>query len=166
MKKLIFLVLLLTIFSCGTKTNNPISDTEKEKIQGEVKEVANAFFEACDQVNFDKAIEPFYDSPDFVYTYNGSILSYKDCVDIFKPSFGTQINQKNTILDEKYAFLDNSTVLYTANFKIISNFKDCHSTLADPAALLLIFKKIDDKWRIIYGAESTVEKILSSESSK
>ena len=68
MKKLTFLVLLLTIFSCGTKTNNPISDTEKEKIQGEVKEVANAFFEACDQVNFDKAIEPFYDSPDFVYT--------------------------------------------------------------------------------------------------
>jgi hypothetical protein len=69
-------------------------------------------------------------------------------------------------LDEKYAFLDNFTVLYTANFKIISNFKDGHSTLADPAALLLIFKKIDDKWRIIYGAESTVEKILSSESSK
>ena len=166
MKKLIFLVLLLTTFSCGTKTNNPISATEKEKIQGQVKEVVNAFFTACDEVNFDMAMAPFYDSPDFVYTYNGSILSYKDCVDIFKPSFSTQINQKNTILNEKYAFLDNSTVLYTANFKIVSNFKDGHSTLADPAALLLIFKKINEKWRIIYGAESSVEKNITSVSSK
>jgi hypothetical protein len=166
MKKLIFLVLLLTTFSCGTKTNNPISDTEKEKIQGQVKEVVNAFFTGCDQVNFEMAIAPFYDSPDFVYTYNGSILSYKDCVDVFKPSFSTQINQKNTILNEKYAFPDNNIVLYTANFKIISNFKDGHSTLANPAALLLIFKKIDNKWRIIYGAESSVEKSLSDVSSK
>ena len=166
MKKLIFLVLLLTTFSCGTKTSNPISDTEKEKIQGQVKEVVNAFFTACDQVNFDMAIAPFYDSPDFVYTYNGSILSYKDCVDIFKPSFSALINQKNTILNEKYAFLDNSTVLYTTSFKFISNYKDGHSTLADPAALLLIFKKIDDKWRIIYGVESTVEKSIANESSK
>jgi hypothetical protein len=166
MKKLIFWAMLLTTFSCGTKTNNPISDTEKEKIQGQVKEVAHAFFTACEQVNVDMAIAPSYDSPDYVWIYNGNILTYKDCVDTFKPYFSSQINQKYTILSEKYAFLDNSTVLYTVSFKNVVNFKDGHSTVADPAALLLIFKKIDGKWRIIYGADSQVEKNIASVSSK
>jgi hypothetical protein len=163
--RLIFLVLLIVSFSCGTN-NKPVSDAQKEKIKGEVKEVVNTFFKGGEEVNFDMAIEPFLDSPDFVYIYNGSTLSYKDCVDAFKPLFSTQINQKFTIVDEKYAFLDNSTVLYSTNFKGISNFKDGHSSLADPVAMLLILKKIDNKWKIIYGVESSVEKNVPSETSK
>jgi hydroxymethylpyrimidine pyrophosphatase-like HAD family hydrolase len=163
--KLIFMLLLIVCFSCGTN-NKPVSDAQKEKIKGEVKEVVNTFFKGGEEVNFDMAIEPFLDSPDFVYIYNGSTLSYKDCVDAFKPLFSTQINQKFTIVDEKYAFLDNSTVLYTTNFKGISNFKDGHSSLADPVAMLLILKKIDNKWKIIYGVESSVEKNVPSETSK
>ena len=163
--RLIFMLLLIVCFSCGTN-NKPVSDAQKEKIKGEVKEVVNTFFKGGEEVNFDMAIEPFLDSPDFVYIYNGSTLSYKNCVDAFKPLFGTQINQKFTILDEKYAFLDNSTVLYTTNFKGISNFKDGHSSFADPVAMLLILKKINGKWKIIYGVESSVEKNVPSETSK
>jgi hypothetical protein len=40
--KLIFLVLLIACFSCGTN-NKPVSDAHKEKIKGEVKEIVNAF---------------------------------------------------------------------------------------------------------------------------
>jgi hypothetical protein len=53
-------------------------------------------------------------------------------VDAFKPLFGTLLNQKVTIVDEEYAVLDKSTVLYTTNCKSLMNFKDGHSTLADP----------------------------------
>ncbi len=41
--RLIFLVLLIVCFSCGTN-NKPVSDAQKEKIKGEVKEVVNTFF--------------------------------------------------------------------------------------------------------------------------
>ena len=163
--KLVFLLLLIVCISCGTN-NKTVSDAQKEKIKGEVKDVVNTFFKGCDEVNFDMVMGTCFDSPDFVYIYNGSTLSYKDCVDAFKPLFSTQINQKNTIVDEKYAFLDNYTVLCTINFKGISNFKDGHSSLADPVAMLLIFKKIDGKWKIIYGVESSIEKNVASESSK
>ena len=64
--KLIFLVLLIVCFSCGTG-NKPLSDAQKEKIQGEVKEVANKFIKGCEELNFDMVIEPLFDSPDFIY---------------------------------------------------------------------------------------------------
>jgi uncharacterized protein (DUF2147 family) len=87
-------------------------------------------------------------------------LSYKEVVDAFKPLFGTLLNQKVTIVDEEYAVLDKSTVLYTTNCKSLMNFKDGHSTLADPEAMLFTFKKINNRWRVIYVVDSYVEKTV------
>jgi len=164
--KLLFWILLIAVLSCCTSANKPVSDAEKKIIKREVKKIVNIFFTGCEQVNFDMTMETINDSPEFRYIYNGNVLSYNDCVADFKPLFKAQINQKYTILDEKYGILDNSTVLYTANFKSISNYKDGHSILVDPGAILLVFKRIDIKWQIIYGVESTVEKSVISEGVK
>jgi hypothetical protein len=162
--KLIFLVMLIACISCGTN-NKPVSDAQKEKTKGEVKEVVNTIFKGCEEANFDMATESWFDSPDFVLINNGMTLSYKEVVDAFKPLFGTLLNQKVTIVDEKYVILDNSTVLYTTNCKSLMNFKDGHSTLADPEAMLFMFKKINNRWRVNYVVDSYVEKSVPSESS-
>jgi hypothetical protein len=156
--KLIFLVFLLTTFSCGTKTSNPISDAEKDKIKIEVKEVVTTFFKGCEEVNFDLAMKPLLDSPDFIYINNGRAFSYKECVAIFKPVFGTFKNQKITIIDEKYAFPDESIVLYTNSCTSLTNYKDDHAVLQDPTVMLFIFKKINNTWKAIYVVESFIEK--------
>ena len=90
--KLIFLVLLIVCFSCGTN-NKPVSDAQKEKIKGEVKEVVNTIIKGCEEANFDMALEPFLDSPDFVYIVNGKTFSYKELMDM-KPFFNALLNQK------------------------------------------------------------------------
>ena len=163
--RFIVIVLLIACYSCGTN-NKPVSDAQKEKIKGEVKEVANAMFKGCEEANFEMATEPWLDSPDFVLINNGMTLSYKEVVDAFKPLFGTLLNQKITIVDEEYTVLDKSTVLYTTNCNSLMNFKDGHSTLADPEAMQFTFKKINKKWKVIYAADSYVEKSVPSESSK
>ena len=163
--KLIFLVLLLVNFSCRT-TNKPVTDAEKDKIKGQVKELVNTFFKGCEEVNFDMAMKPWLDSPDFVYINNGYALNYKGVVDAMGPLFKALLNQKITIADEKYAFLDKSTVLYTTNCKSLSNYKDGHAILQDPTVMLIIFKKIKNEWKAIYSVESYVEKNVTSESSK
>ena len=156
--RFILLVLLIVCISCGTN-NKPVSDAQKEKIKGEVKEVVNTFIKGCEEVNFDKAIEPFLDSPDFVDLVNGKTLSYKELM-AMKPNFNTLLNQKCTIVDEKYAFLDKSTVLYTADSKWSSNYKDGHSSISDPEVFMFIFKKINSRWKIVSYADSFVEKIV------
>lgn len=154
--KLTFLVLLLACFSC--ETGKTVSDAEKEKIKGEVKDVVNAIIKGCEEANFDLAIEPFQNTPDFNYIVNGSILSYQDVVKGMKPMFDLLTNQKVTTVEEKYSFLDKSTVLYTSNSKWEMNYKDGHLVLADPMAWFLLFRKIDNNWKVVYGVESYVEK--------
>jgi hypothetical protein len=157
--RFILLVLLIVCISCGTN-NKPVSDAQKEKIQGEVKEVVNTIFKGAEEANFEMATEPWLDSPDFVLINNGMTLSYKEVVDAFKPLFGTLLNQKVTIVDEEYAVLDKSTVLYTTNCKSLMNFKDGHSTLADPEVMQFMFKKINNRWKVIYAVDSYVEKTV------
>jgi hypothetical protein len=153
--RLVFLVMLIACFSCDTN-NKPVSDAQKEKIKGEVKEVVNTIFKGCEEANFDMAIEPWLDSPDLVFIYNGVTLGYKETVDAMKPLFSTLINQKVTIIDERYAFLDKSRVIYTTNCTFLENYKDGHSTLSDPMAMQFTFKKINNEWKVIYGVESSV----------
>jgi len=164
--KLLVWVLLIASLSCCTSTEKPVSDAEKSIIKKEVKKIVNIFFTGREEAKFNLLMSKFYDSPDFRYIYNGDILTYDDCLAGFKPLFKNQINKNDTILNEKYAVLDNSTVLYTAKIKSVTNYKDGHSTHADPGALLLVFKRIDIKWQIIYGIESSVVKSISAKNEK
>ena len=158
--------MLTACISCGTN-NKPVSDAQKEKIKGEVKEVVNTFIKGCEDANFDMVLGTFLDSPDFVYTYNGNSSSYKQVGDAMKPGFSTLINQKCTIVNEKYAVLDNATILYTNNSNWLMNFKDGHSILQNPWIVQLLFKKIDNKWKVISAAESgTEQSVKNSETSK
>jgi hypothetical protein len=164
--RFILLVLLIVCISCGTN-NKPVSDAQKEKIKGEVKEVANAMFKGCEEANFDIAVESFLDSPDFVYIYNGVSLNYKGVADGIKPLFNALLNQEVTIIDEKYVFLDKSTVIYTTNCKFLENYKDGHAIISDPMVVQVTYKKIDNKWKAINGVESSVRQgVKNSETSK
>jgi hypothetical protein len=159
--RIIFLLLLIVCFSCGTN-NKPVSDALKEKIKGEVKEVVNTIIKGAEEANFDLAMTPWLDSPDFVYINNGKAFTYKEVIDGYKSVFNTLQNQKGTIVDEKYVVLDNSTVLYTTNSKWLMNFKDGSSVLQAPWIVQFTFKKIDNKWRVVSGVESGVEKIVKA----
>ena len=76
-------------------------------------------------------------------------------------------NQKITIVDEKYAVLDNSTVFYSNHCKCLTNYKDGHAILQDPTVMPFIFKKIDNSWKIIYGVESYIQQnVKNTETSK
>ena len=84
-----------------------------------------------------------------------------------KPAFNTRLNQKCTIVNEKYAVLDNSTVLFTMNCTWLTNYKDGHSILVDPAVTQVLFKKIDNRWKVINVVESGIEQsVKNSETSK
>jgi len=161
----VFLILLVACYSCGTN-NKPVSDAEKEKIIGEVKEVVNTFLKGAQEANADLILATYLDSPDFVFTYNGNSFSYQQCADMSKSVFGTLENQKITIVDEKYAVLDNSTVLVTLNNKCLMNYKDGHSVLQDPWISQILLKKIDNNWKVISGSESGIEQSVPNETSK
>ena len=162
--RLIFLVVLIACFSCGIN-DKPVSDAQKEKIVGEVKEIVHSVFKGAEEANFDMVVKTWYDSPDFVYMCNGKTYTYKETMDEMKQFLNVLLNQKCTIVDEKYAVLDNSTVLGTINTKWLMNYKDGHSVLQDPWAVQFTFKKIDNKWKVIYHVESGIEQSVKNSGS-
>ena len=91
--RFILLVLLIVCISCGTN-NKPVSDAQKEKIKGEVKEVVNTFIKGCEEANSDMLLGVYLDSPDFVVTYNGNSFGYKQFFDLVKSAFGTLYKSK------------------------------------------------------------------------
>jgi len=160
--QMFYLVLLIACFSCSSN-NKPLSESQKEKIKGEVKEVISEIYKGAQEANFDLVMSYWYDSPDFIYSYNGNTFKFKDFVESMKPMFGAVANQNLSIIDEEYAILDNSTVMYNANTTWLVNFKDGHSTLQSPWAIQWLLKKIDGKWKAICGSEGGVEQFSKSE---
>jgi hypothetical protein len=156
--RIIFLLMLFVCFSC-TSNNKPVSDAQKEKICGEVKEVMNTFITGCEEGNFEKASAVWIDSPDFVFLINGKTYSYKEMMEM-KSAFDALLNQKCTIVNEKYLVLDNSTVLYSANSKWEVNYKDGHSTLEDPEAIMILFRKTGNSWKAGYLVDSFIERTV------
>jgi hypothetical protein len=157
--RLIFLVLLIVSVSCGTNDKS-VSDAQKEKIKGEVKEVVTTIIKGAEEANYEMSMSPFLESPDFVYINNGKTINFKEFLDGNKTGFSILLDQKGTLVDEKYYIIDNSTVLYTNNSKWLMNFKDGLSVLKDPWIAQFTFKKIGNSWRVISGNESGSVKII------
>jgi len=154
----VLMILLVAVFSCCTNPGKPLSGTDKYLMKTDVKQIVNTIIKGCEEAKFETAMAPFLDSPDLRYIVNGSVFTYKDVVSEMKPIFDLLSNQKVTLFTEEFSFPDNSTVLYTSASRWEMNYKDGHSTIAEPMAWFLLFKKIDNKWKVIYGVESYFEK--------
>lgn len=160
----VLLFLLIAALSCCTSSGKPLSDTDKYLMKTDVKQIVNTIIKGCEEAKFEMAMASFVDSPDFRYIVNGSIFTYRDVVSEMKPMFDLLANQKVTLFTEAFSFPDNSTVLYTCSSRWEMNYKDGHSTIAEPMAWFLLFKKIDKKWKVIYGVESYFEKNVDAKS--
>jgi hypothetical protein len=164
--KLIFFLLLIVCFSCGTN-NKPVSDAQKDMIKGQIKEIVNTGFKGCEEVNFDMATRLFLDSPDFIFINNDNSSDYKQFMDAVKQAFGTLINQTITVTEEKYVFLDKSKVIYTTKGKCLANYKDGHAILSEPMITQFTFEKINNKWEAINLVQTSVDKtVKNTETSK
>jgi hypothetical protein len=124
-------------------------------------------FKGCEEVNFDMATGLFLDSPDFIFINKENSYDYKQFMDAVKQVFSTLINQKITVTDEKYVFLDKSKVIYTTKGKCVANYKDGHAILSEPLMTQFTFNKINNKWEVTNLVQTSVDKpVKNSETSK
>ena len=150
-------VLLFLCFSCGTKT---VSDSEKEKIEKEVKEQINTTIKAIESADPEALKQTLFDSPDYRYSAGGRTFDYKATNGFAQWFFGTLKNQKGEITNEKIWILDKSTALYVAESKWTMNFKDGRIISQEPWVWENLLKKVDGKWLSIYTGEFGTEKLI------
>jgi hypothetical protein len=162
MKRKIFTLFLLVAFAACNTGNQPVSDSMKEKITGELKPVVKAFMttlESCDPKQFLATLE---DSPDFIASANGMTVPAKDIPGFIGMYFGNLKNQEGNILEEKYVVLDPVKVLYSQKSKWKMNFKDGSSVLQAPWVFECLWVKKESGWKVAYMSESGKEKVIKA----
>lgn len=149
--KLLFLIFVFCL-SC-TNVNKPLTDSDKEKIVGEVKGLVSAVIQVCDNPDPDKLKSMFLDSPDFVSLVGGVYAEYDQSIKNMYSYLGNVKGQKTTISSEKYIVLDASTVLYTANSRCETTLKNDSTIVIDPLGIQFLLKKADNQWKVLSWTE-------------
>ena len=76
MKKSLFITLPLILFSCGQQSNNPLTEEQKGRIIEEIKPLITQLRESNEQLNYEKFLELYWNSKDFMLIVNGQMSGY------------------------------------------------------------------------------------------
>lgn len=155
MKKLLFIIIPLIVYSCGQMSDKSLSEEQIRQIKEEIKATASLLFEYTYKVNFEKSLE-FYDSTDFTQIMNGQLLDYKTFKEGNKQFWSGLEYQKISAAKEMITVLSKEYVLYTVLGVDEAKFKNGDILKADPLAITLLFKNVNGTWKICYYHGSAV----------
>jgi hypothetical protein len=130
-----------------------LSDQDKATIKTEVEVVINQIIENSEAGNFEKATEPYLNSPEFIAISNGVVANYTGYIKSNKEYFSAVAHQKYNETNILFTYIDKNNVIMTYIGTGHATFKDKQQFKIDPFAATLVFKKIDDSWKVTYSNE-------------
>lgn len=156
MKKTFLFLLTFILLSCGLQTGSNITETEKETIKLELQSLMNEMISNYESGNYAKSIEPYLNSPEFHSITNGQVFDYETFILENKQFFEALDSQKYSDSTFGYTFLNREDVIVTWGCTAHIQMKNGYEIRLDPYTATLIFKKVDNSWRVVYGHGSGV----------
>ena len=147
MKKLLFIVFPLILFSCGQESNKSMTEDQKERLKEEINPVITQLFEYVHQANFAKYLS-FWDSTEFTYIMNGQPADFKVFKETNKQFWSGLEYQKINRLSEKLIIINQESVIYTIIGNDEAKFKNGDILKVDPYAASFLLKKVNGLWKI------------------
>jgi len=153
----LFIVVILQ--SCTNKaeqtSSNQLSEQMKNQISSEIMEVSNQWINGNKNLNADKAIQFWSNSPDLRFAENGQFFANRDSIYATLNNYYSITNTLNVEwLNRKISPLSNSTALMSGEFHFRLNFKD-GSSWQGTNAFTGVFIKENGEWSLIQGQETT-----------
>ena len=143
-----------------------LSKSEKDKIKKEVKGAFNTIIEGCETLDMDLAFKVFHNSPDFyMIGIDCSICDYQTYINNNINYLKECSSFKLTTFDEKMKLLNEDMVVYSWIYKAEAAFKNGNKDIIEKACATLLFKKINNEWKIIYYHEAALPPISISKNS-
>ena len=143
-----------------------LSEQKINKIQKEVKEAFNTITEGCESLDMDLAFKVFYNSPDFyMISIDCSICDYQTYINNNINYLKECSNFKLTTFNEKMKLLSEEMVVYSWLYKAEATLKNGDKDIIENAGATLLFKKIDNEWKVIYYHEAALPPISISKNS-
>lgn len=169
MKKFEAVLIMCTIaffMSCSNTSELSLSDNEQAVLIDEIEPVLNQIIEGSESGNIDNAIEPYWDTQEFIAVGNGQVYDFSGFKEGNKQYFEVLENQQFTERETKYTFLDQKTVIVTWSGSGLALLKDSQKLNIDPYAVTMVFRKMDQGWKVIYTHESNVITLVEAQPAK
>jgi len=152
---------LILTYSCQ-KAPAPFSESEIEEIKKEVKVVFDQATKAANDHDADAMVSLDWNNEDYMYVGNGEIMKGWEAK--FKVAQSIHTNPKYQSYTVDYdeilmKVISRDAVMVTGS-GYLNNFPGDEDPRSIKFAVTLLYEKIDGKWVMTVGHESTTEKVL------
>jgi hypothetical protein len=141
--------------------------TEAEShIIKEVKSVFDKMTRYSEEAQLDSFLSCYDNSPGFLhFSGDGKMRNYEELKKICTEYYSTLKEQKLSTITEKFNVIDTTLVIVGWTGNIIAQFRNGDRMIMNNYSVTNVFKKIDDKWKIIHSHESSLPpEIIKSKS--
>ena len=134
-----------------------LSDTERAKIESEIKAGVQAIVAAVNALDADKAFAHFSSSPDFREATNGSLTSsHEALLAKYREAYAKLRSQDRRVADEHITVLSPDLAMYTAGGTFLLTDKSGKSTPPIPIAWTFLWRREGTQWKVVNAHQSFV----------
>lgn len=163
--RIFILLVAVALFSCKQGSKTAAAEFDTKKMQTEVQAVIAQLYDAAAHVDSTRLFDLFsFTDPDFVYVdITGEfydVTKFQKMVHEFYATLKTEIIKKGT---ERFVYLDENNVLWSTSTALTANYLDGKQELYEPFGVTILFRKTNDKWKIVLLQESTQAPLVKNQ---
>ena len=134
-----------------------MTPSESDHIIKEVKAVFHELSKYSEEAQLNSFLSCYDNSPAFLhFSGDGKMRNYEEFKKICGEYYITLKQQKLSTITEKFNVIDTNLVIVGWTGNITAQFKNGDTMIMKDYSITNVFKKIDDKWRIIHSHESSL----------
>jgi ketosteroid isomerase-like protein len=134
-----------------------MTESKTHDIVKDVKVTFDKMTEYSERAQSDLFLSYYDDSPAFLHiSGDGKMRNYEEFQKVCAEYYNTLKEQKITTIREKIHVIDTNLVISGWTGNIIAEFKSGDIMKMNNYSITSVFKKIDNKWKIIHSHESSL----------
>ncbi|KAA3661750.1 MAG: hypothetical protein DWQ04_15520 [Chloroflexi bacterium] len=136
---------------------NKLTQVEKETIEKEIKNIIDELIRGCETLDMEMAFGMFSDMPEFLMIgTDGTQCSYDTYLKNNIDYMSTCSSFKLTTFNGEVRILDRDTAVYSWAYGVQAKLKTGEEDIIDRAGASFIFRRLNDKWKVVYYHEASV----------
>jgi uncharacterized protein (TIGR02246 family) len=146
---------LSMFFGCGRQEPAQMTPQEQDVAKKEINEVVSQLIQAASKLDAEALLQSYSNSPDFILlTTTGSMVDYEGTKNSTAEVYKSLTALTFTTIKNEFRFLTGNIVVCAWLGKCDATFKTGEQATIDSYAITFVFKKLDNRWKIIYSHES------------
>ena len=134
-----------------------MNGSESAYIIKEVNTVFDELFKYSEEAQLNPFLVCYDNSLAFLhFSSDGKMRNYEEFRKVCGEYYTTLKRQKLSTITKKFSVIDTELVIVGWTGNIIAEFKNGDTMIMKDYSITNVFKKIDDKWKIIHSHESSL----------